>query len=276
MHLQHHRHPGPGAQFFGTEAAAQSLGQHLSGGARDRPQTSPLQALQHDLELQPIPLGKEQQLLGGEGVQVDAGRSLLQGLEQLLRIGEMAPVHAGEGVESALDTQFGGPGGLGLAGSRLQLRCGEPVGAWLIGVAAEGAERTALNADVGGIEIAVHHVGDRVPHQAAAQAVGPAAQQLEIGALPGVLQQGKGQPGIRLGRRLQRHDPVQQLVGSELPVGNGQLVSGGTDQQLPRFTPGPVGQWGLNGCCAHLLRPVRDEVSALARRRRSRHSTAER
>ena len=82
VHLEHNRTPFPGRQLFGAEPSSHRLIQHFRRGAGNRAQTRGNQALDHGLQGNPILLSNEEQLLRGEGVQMQAWCCGVEGLQQ--------------------------------------------------------------------------------------------------------------------------------------------------------------------------------------------------
>jgi hypothetical protein len=96
--------------------------------------------------------------------------------QQLGVIGKSRAIEACGWVQAPLDAQLGGTGSVGFGGALLQAVAAVPVGTLLARIAAEGAEAAVLDAVVADVEVSVHHVGDRVARQSAAQLVGLLAQ----------------------------------------------------------------------------------------------------
>ena len=117
------------------------------------------------------------------------------------------------GGESGLDTNFGGTELPGLPRAPHQLFFGEVVTLPAAVGAAEGAEAAALDADVGEVDVSIHHVSDRLPHGVAAQLIGRGHHGLEV----------------RPHRTEERHD----LVLGEIPGLQGPVQDGERSRRTP-------------------------------------------
>ena len=143
------------------------------------------------------------------------------------------------------------------------------------GIAAKSAEAAVLDAVVGDVEIAVHHVGDRVAGNFSAEGIGSQAQLFVISLRRQAGQKGQTKGGQVMGCITLGSQPVGmgcpnsfEQVGQVRGAPRGRR---GWHQQMGCLLPGPWSQPGGQGL-SHLGRLA---CSAL-RLRRSRHSTVER
>ena len=261
MHLQDHGTPLAGGELLRAETLPQRFAQHLGGGTGHGVEPGAAEGLQHRLKAELILLGDEQQLLRREGVQMQPWCGLSQALQQLHVIRERRTIDPGGCVQAPLDAEFGGPERLGFSSALLQGVKAVPVGARLAWIAAKGTEAAVLLAMVAGVEVAVHHVGDRVAHQLAAQVVGLTAQRLRRR----LTEQPQGQSrASAAGRIVVQGGGKAHLLGIR-PSGGGfnslsrwdlasQILSGG-HQQHACFLPGP----GFKGRRARAHRRERPE-----------------
>ena len=192
-------------------------------------------------------------------MQVNARSCPLQYFQQALGIGQLAAIERRGGVEPTLDAELRGSQLLGFRCPRFELGLAEPVGPLVSGIAAKGAEAAVLDAVVGDVEIAVHHIGDRVASNFGAEGIGSQAQLFVIplrrqAAQKGQAKGGQVMRGITMG---------SQPVGMGCPNSFEQVgqVRGaprgcrGRHQQMGGQLPGPWSQPGGQGL-GHLKSPI--------------------
>ena len=172
-----HLDPLRGADAPRGNAVPQLVVQNLGRGPRQAADPGLAQREQVVADRPPGPHRAVQDLFGGEPVDVDVREELLDPPGQ-------------PDVEVAL--HFGGEAGLDAHLGRAEvprflrapqdLFLGEKIALLLAEVAAERAEAAPLDADVGKVDVAVHDVGDGVPHRLTPQMVGRGQRRVEIGA----------------------------------------------------------------------------------------------
>ena len=170
---------------------------------------------------------------------------------------------------------------MGFRCPRFELGLAEPVGPLVPGIAAKSAEAAVLDAVVGDVEIAVHHIGDRLASNFSAEGIGSQAHLFVIPLRRHTVQKGQAKGGQVMGGITMGSQPVgmgcpnsfEQVgqVRGAPRAGAGARGRRGRHQQMGGQLPGPWSQPGGQGL-SHLGRLA---CSAL-RRRRSRHSTVER
>lgn len=139
-------------------------------------------------------------------------------------IGEGRALQTGSRIQSALDAELGGTGGMGLSGALLEAVAVVPVGTVLAGIAAKGAEAAVLDAVIADVEIAIHHVGDRVAHRGLAPTIGLSPQTFRS----------------RLLQELQREIPAAGAGG----IGGESIVEGPLPRRIPwSWDRAPQGRW---------------------------------
>ena len=272
VHLQDDTTPLAGTELFRAELPTHRLTQHLGGGAGDRPQTGGHQPIDHRLERPLVLFSDEQQLLGGEGMQMQAGGGRLQGPQQGLVVAEAGALQPRVRVESPLDAELGGPRRDGQGRALLQGFEAVPEGPLLACIPAKGTKAAVLEAVVGEIEVAVHHIGDPFPHKLLTALISQRTQC----PVSGLVQQPGGQgPGFRAAR-VGCQGVLQmrlQLCGPTGTTNSLRRVGSGRNQAAIGLTPGP-GFDPRRRITHRRRRPGVD--TGCCRRRRSRHSTVER
>ncbi len=172
--------PGLRGQLALGEHPADVVVEDLGGGAGDGVEARLAGLDQEVLEGQPGARGAVDDLHRGEGVHVHLRDARLH------RRGEVEVRRAGQlGVDAALHAHLGGaevPRLLGPVGDLVE---GERVGVGIGTPLGERAEPAADVADVGEVDVAVHHVGHVVADGLPAQVVGQPDHLLEQVALGG-------------------------------------------------------------------------------------------
>ncbi len=159
--------PLAGGDATGGDAAAELVVEDFGGGAGEGIDAGLFEGAEVVLDRAAGADGAVEDLLRGEGVDMDVGEFSLDGAGE---VDVVVAVHLGG--KAGLDAHLGGAQIPGLAGTADDFFDGEEVGLLLAMVAREGAEAAVLDADVGEVDVAVDDVGHHVPHAAAPQLVG--------------------------------------------------------------------------------------------------------
>ena len=171
----HHLDPLIGADSPGGDDLANPVVQDLGRGARQTADSGLFQFPQVVVDAQAGLPGTVKDFFRGKGVQVDCRRRLLYRPAEL---DVVAPVHAGG--QARLDADLGGAEALGFQGPPDDFLGRKMVALGAGRRAAEGAEAASLDADVGEVDVAIHHVGHIVPHRLPSQEVGGLEQHAII------------------------------------------------------------------------------------------------
>ena len=163
----------------------QPLVQHFGGGSRQAAHASVLQSLQILADAAPGADGAVQHLLRRKPVDVHIGQLFL---DRRAQPDVQVALHLGR--KAGLDADLGCAVVLGLPGAADDLAHRQEVPFLLAEVPAEGAEPAPLDADVGEVDVPVHHVSDHIADDAAAQLVGHHGHRRELGAAGGEQQIG--------------------------------------------------------------------------------------
>ena len=160
------------------DQVADLLVEDLRGGAGQGAQARLPQLRQVFADGKPRAHGAVQHFLGREGMDVHVGQGVLDGPREV----DVVPAVELRG-QPGLDADLGRPHIRRLLGAPDDLLDGQEVALLLAVVAAERTERAVLDAHVGEVDVAVHHVGDHLAHLAPAQLVGDQGYGVRVAAL---------------------------------------------------------------------------------------------
>ena len=120
--------------------------------------------------------GPVEDLFRGKGVKVDCRRRLFHRPAEL---DVVAPVHTGR--QARLDADLRGPVALRFQGPPDDLLQRQMIALGARHRTAEGTEAASLDADVGEVDVAIHHVGHKVPQRLPSQVIGSLEQYPVVG-----------------------------------------------------------------------------------------------
>jgi hypothetical protein len=172
MGRSHNFQPGGSVDFFWAQDTPHRVIQYFRSGTGHGIHPCCLELANDRGVTQVIFPSNELDFLGGKGMEMELGKILFDGLNQVLVVGQTLALNFGLQVQAPLHTNFRGPSGHCILDLGQDLGRIQPIGPISVGIAAKGTEAAMLLTNIGEVNITVDHIGDRFPHLVLAQAIG--------------------------------------------------------------------------------------------------------